>query len=81
MDVYKAAQQMARQRHNFTPKPCWIAHIRRDSGKVMRLSHNRKSPSSRVYPCPDDWRRTAIIAILAELDALGPVPLAGESAT
>ncbi len=81
MNICKTTQHMARQRHGFTPKPCWISQILRDSGKVMRLAHNRKSPDSHVYPCPNDWRRAAIIAILAELGVLGPIPLAGESAT
>lgn len=78
--MYTLAQRRTRERHGFTPKPCWIAHLRYESGWPMRAAHNRISPHHRAYPCPNDHRRAKLIAVLKELGMLGPIAL-GEFAT
>lgn len=75
MATYHRAQVLIRNRFGFVAKTCWIAHVLALSGKSMKTAPNRASEGARVHPCPNDDRRTAIVAVLAELGMLGPDPV------
>jgi hypothetical protein len=38
-----------------TVKTCWIAHVKSLHELTRRISPNRISTESRVYPCPEKW--------------------------
>jgi hypothetical protein len=50
MATYEEIQDYVRERHGYTPKTCWIAHVKELNGLVVRKAPNRAG--ARVYPCP-----------------------------
>ncbi len=56
MATYKQIQQWVKNVHGFTPKPCWIAHIKAENGKTTRIAANRLDPNTRQQPCPQNKR-------------------------
>lgn len=53
MATYKQIQAWVAQHYGFTPKTCWIAHVKEMVGLAPRRAPNRKGPG-RVRPCPPD---------------------------
>jgi hypothetical protein len=62
MATYDQIQEWVKQQYGFTPKDCWIAHIKHKCGIPMREAHNRRG-EDRVYPCPPD-KEDAILSAL-----------------
>lgn len=54
MATYKEIQEYIKQKYGYTPKSCWIAHMKEVCGLHPRIAHNRFSPNSRTNPCPPD---------------------------
>lgn len=57
--TYTAIQVDVRQRSGRAVKTCWIAQVKALNGLPMRQAPNRRSPNSRVHPCPE-WARPLI---------------------
>lgn len=51
MATYKELQAYVREKYGYTPKTCWIAHVKELSGLPIRRAPNRQGPE-RVEPCP-----------------------------
>ena len=60
MPTYQQIQEYVREKDEFVPKTCWIAHVMSDHGLTKRVSPNRIDPNSRKYPCSDGPKRNAI---------------------
>ena len=56
MATYKQIQDYVKKTHQFTPKTCWIAHVKELNGLNTRTAPNRRSKENREYPCPNDKR-------------------------
>ena len=56
MATYEDVQQWVKSNHGFTPKPCWIAHVKSENGKTGRVAPNRIDPDARKQPCPQNKR-------------------------
>ncbi len=54
MATYKEIQSYVKNKSGFTPKSCWIAHVKEICGLSPRISPNRKDNGVRQFPCPDD---------------------------
>lgn len=54
MATYKQIQEYIKQKHGYTVKSCWIAHMKEVCGLKPKISPNRFSPNSRVHPCPQE---------------------------
>lgn len=54
MATYKQIQEHVKQKYGYTPKTCWIAHMKELSGLKPKIARNRHSITSRVHPCPID---------------------------
>ena len=54
MATYAEIQELVKANHGFTPKTCWIAHVKDLCGLNPRIAPNRISQESRMNPCPDD---------------------------
>jgi len=52
MATYKEIQAYVKETHSFTPKSCWIAHMKEVCGIPVRQSPRRNSPNKREVPCP-----------------------------
>lgn len=52
MATYKQIQEYIKQKHGYTAKTCWIAHMKEVCGLKPKISPNRHSSNSRVHPCP-----------------------------
>lgn len=63
MASYFEIQSWTRQSYNFTPKTCWIAHVKSDNGLTTRAAPNRYSIGARLHPCPPN-RREGVEAAL-----------------
>ena len=50
MATYTEIQEWVKQHYGFTPKTCWIAHVKSLSGLPMRKAPNRLG-AGRVAPC------------------------------
>ncbi|OLS33875.1 hypothetical protein BTR25_23730 [Bacillus sp. MRMR6] len=61
MATYKEIQDYIKQKHGYSVKTCWIAHMKEVFGLKPKISPNRHSTDSRVHPCPlgkqDDLRQ------------------------
>lgn len=68
--TYREIQTQTKQRFGFTPKTCWIAHLKSEHGLTRGVSPNRIHPDERKHPCPDH-RRAELTSILV---ALGVIP-------
>jgi len=62
MATYKQIQEYVKNTYGYTPKTCWIAHMKEICGLNPKVSYNRYSLKSRTNPCPperqDDLRNT-----------------------
>ncbi len=60
--TYKQIEAHMREKYGYTPKSCWIAHMKEICGLKPKTSSRRYSPDSRVQPCPEskqnDFRET-----------------------
>ncbi len=56
MATYKEIQKDIWQRCQINVKTCWIADIKRQHGKTMRIAHNRLNSQKVKHPCPQDKR-------------------------
>ena len=54
MARYSDIREYVKTNHGFTPKDCWIAHMKEVCGIPVRVSPNRYSADKRVVPCPPD---------------------------
>lgn len=53
MATYSQIQAYVRDQFGFTPKSCWIAHVKEILGLPVRKAWNRTS-NERNEPCPPD---------------------------
>ncbi len=53
MTTYKQIQTYVKNTYGYTPKSCWIAHMKEECGLNPKVSHRRYSVETRVHPCPD----------------------------
>jgi hypothetical protein len=51
MATYIEIQNWVKQKYNFIPKSCWIAHVKELSGLPVHKAPNRKGVE-RMIPCP-----------------------------
>lgn len=54
MATYKQIQDYVKSHYGFSPKSCWIAHVKELSGLDPRISSRRYDPKIRQVPCPID---------------------------
>jgi hypothetical protein len=52
MATYEQMTRWIKSNYGFTPKPCWIAHVKAMCGISTRIVHD--PDRGRVYPCPRD---------------------------
>jgi hypothetical protein len=52
MATYKEIQEYVKNQYGYTPKTCWIAHMKEINGLKPKIANNRHSTNSRVHPCP-----------------------------
>jgi len=57
MATYEQIRRMGRQLFQFTPKSCWIAHVKEMNGLNPQRAHNRRDREIRLVPCPPGKRR------------------------
>ncbi len=62
MATYRQIQERVRSQAGWTPKTCWVAHVKSELGLPMRDAPNRVG-AERLVPCPAN-KRPAIIAAL-----------------
>jgi hypothetical protein len=53
MATYKEIQSFVREKHGFSVKTCWIAHVKELNGLEVRKAPNRQG-IDRMVPCPAD---------------------------
>jgi len=51
MTTYEEIQDYIKQKYGFTPKTCWIAHVKEICGLPVRKAPNRLG-EERSHPCP-----------------------------
>ena len=71
MPTYKEIQSATKLRYGFTPKSCWIAHLKSERGLTRSVAPNRESLETRKHPCPDR-RRSELTTVMIDLGALPP---------
>ncbi len=54
MATYKQIQDYVKNTHGYTPKTCWIAHMKEICMLNPKVSPNRYSLKSRTNPCPSE---------------------------
>lgn len=54
MASYKEIQKYVKQKHGYSVKTCWIAHVKELCGIVGKVAPNRLNIYSRANPCPDN---------------------------
>jgi hypothetical protein len=52
MASYKEIQRYVKANSGFTPKTCWIAHVKEICGLAVKRAWNRSG--ARMVPCPQD---------------------------
>ena len=52
MATYKVIQEYVKLNYGYSPKSCWIAHMKECCGLSPRVSHNRYDVNLRTHPCP-----------------------------
>lgn len=52
MATYKQIQQYIKSTYWYSPKSCWIAHMKELLGLNPKMAYNRYSADSRTNPCP-----------------------------
>ena len=64
MDMYKQIGAYIKDKYGYTPKSCWIAHMKEVCGLNPRVSPRRHNPAERKHPCPagkqDDLREAFV---------------------
>lgn len=55
MATYVEIQAYVKTKHGYTPKTCWIAHMKELTHQSLRRAPNRQGPE-RVEPCPEGKR-------------------------
>ncbi|NKC33842.1 hypothetical protein HEQ75_23475 [Roseomonas sp. BU-1] len=63
MATYAQISTWVASNAGFSPKTCWIAHVKSDFGLITQSAPNRADPTRRAYPCPPN-KRPAIEAAL-----------------
>lgn len=66
MATYAEIAECVKQQSGFTPKTCWIAHVKELNGLRPRVAPNRTRANVRQVPCPLD-KREAIEECLRRL--------------
>jgi hypothetical protein len=66
MSTYAEIQNYVKEKHHFSPKTCWIAHVKADHGQTNRVAPNRVDLDQRKHPCPPE-KRAAIEQALRDL--------------
>jgi transcriptional regulator with XRE-family HTH domain len=51
--TYKRIQHEVKRRFGYTPKTCWIAHVKEIMALTLKEAHNRQG-LARVHPCPTE---------------------------
>ncbi len=54
MATYKQIQEYIKDVYGYSPKTCWIAHMKEVCGLQPKVSPNRYSVNERTHPCPVD---------------------------
>lgn len=54
MATYRMIQNYIKNKYNYIPKTCWIAHAKEVYGIKVKKSINRIDCDERVYPCPEN---------------------------
>ena len=54
--TYADIADCVKRHHGFTPKPCWIAHVKELNGITVRVAPNRYDREKRTVPCPPEKR-------------------------
>lgn len=52
MATYPELQEFVKKTYGYTPKSCWIAHMKEICGLHPKVSPNRHSADKRTNPCP-----------------------------
>lgn len=52
MATYKQIQEFVKNTHGYSPKTCWIAHMKELLGLKPRIASNRYFVTSRTNTCP-----------------------------
>ncbi|NIZ60678.1 hypothetical protein DL239_06780 [Sedimentitalea sp. CY04] len=69
MPTYQEVQSVTKKRFGFTPKSCWIAHLKSEHSLTRGAAPNRQSLDSRKHPCPDH-RRDDLTTVLIDMGVL-----------
>ncbi|MHC0037948.1 hypothetical protein [Pseudoneobacillus sp. C159] len=64
MATYKEIQEYVKNLYGYTPKTCWIAHMKEISGLKPKVANNRHSINSRTHPCPIEKQKDIKEALL-----------------
>lgn len=56
MATYKEISNYVHEKFGYTPKTCWIAHVKELCGVPISPAPNRISPTERARPCPEEKR-------------------------
>ena len=54
MATYPEIQAYVKETYGFTPKTCWIAHVKELCGLDPAKAPNRLDPEERANPCPPE---------------------------
>lgn len=65
MATYEELEAWIKNEHRFTPRRCWIAHVK----SLVGIANSRVRNADRKVPCPDE-RRDAIKAALKHFKML-----------
>lgn len=57
MATYKQIQDYVKETYGFSPKTCWIAHMKEVTGQDSKVASNRIDINSRMHPCPKDKQK------------------------
>ncbi|MGD0856436.1 MAG: hypothetical protein ABSA18_11600 [Dehalococcoidia bacterium] len=62
MATYEQIIIWVKEKYRFTPKPCWIAHVKELCGLELRQAPNRINPNKREEECPPNHIRPIKVA-------------------
>jgi hypothetical protein len=60
MATYEVIQAYVKQNYGYTPKTCWIAHVKEICDLNPRVAANRIDNATRQNPCPEDKQNDII---------------------
>ena len=63
MATYRQIREYVKAKNGFSPKTCWIAHVKELVGLDPKQSANRHNVDERKYPCPPDKQNPIIDAM------------------